>query len=703
MASDKIFVDLDEEITFTVEKILISSSKRVIVVIPESANLVASLISLKLLARQIAGSDRLIVAVTEDKLGLQLSEKAGIIAKEKISDITPKVWVDAEEMKKKFVSLRKNIKDKLISDRTEGSDGSNYKIVDEKDEKEDEDQKGTEDISKQGKTEKSEENDNDFAYAPALAEKPRLEPKVVNLGNIKVLAGGDIEKQPKFLSEIEAKHLSKHDQELKETGSPKEGKKSSDEETHAQEEVAEQNIENVKNIEYVENTSQYEKSKPDIIGRDWSSFLPEETNKKRQRAQTKNQSSSRSKIRTPGIINKVKGLRSNVISFYKQGNTKVKVAITIIIVFALLYILSAFVFSSASVTINISRANVAVSEEVKASSTATTVDFENAIIPVRQIKVDANSSNSGDTSGAAKDGNKAKGLITIYNKEEKKTDLANGTLITNTSTNNVYKLTAAVSVPAAVIDGEGNVNVGVQKDVPMEASSYGEKYNTTGSASYKIAGYTTDQLSAKSFDDITGGDTSDEKAVGQKDIDTLKNGLVEQLKTTLQLEMGQLISEDELLLEESVKYGAVNATSDKKVGETADSLTVSVTLDATGYVVSKSDLRNFVSEAIKNSSDFEGEVNEEDLLDPVIENVAVAGDNITFTIKSEGDIVAGITEDEVAKNIAGKSTSDAEKYLNDLDGVDSYTVSVNPFYVPSFLKKMPSASKIDVNIRTSTK
>lgn len=734
MSSDKIFVDLDEEIIFTVEKILEKSAKRIIVVIPESANLVASLISLKLLARQIADSDKHIVAVTEDKLGLKLSKKAGIIAKSKISDITPKVWIEAEELKKKFVSDRKKLKDQLINDRTEGG---GYKIVDgENSGKQEEpanEQQNDKEITDEKVLESKEADkineqdqvgeDNSFAYAPPLGQKPRLDPKVVNFGSIKVLAGGDIERQAKYLSEIENishPEVGRKEEEIKEADSKATKNDISDEKEVKAGQDKQKGVDTIeqitdsqeKPVTFIQNGSQFtsqDSQKPDLIGRDWSSYMPED-NKKRGRVQYAGGAEGKgldvgntlNSISGSGIMKKIQELRLRVVAFYKTGNTKLKISITAGIVILFIYVMSAYVFASASVTLNVSKANVSVNEQVTASTTAVNVDYGNKVVPIRQIKVNSSSSNSGDTTGQAKDGDKAKGLITIYNKEEREIQLASGTIVTNITTNLEYKLTSSITVTAAVIDAGGTVNVGVNKDVPVEAASYGESYNTTGSASYKITGYTTDQLSAKSFDDIEGGTTSEDKAVDQKDIDNLQNGLVEELKNSIKNEMEELVSEDELLLEDTIAYGSPSVESDKKVGETATNVTITVDLEAAAYVVSRADLRSYISEAIKSSSDFEGEVDQEDLVDPVVEEVAVNGENVSFTLRSQGDIVAGITESEVAENISGKSIGNADDYLDSIEGIESYDLSVSPFYIPSMLKKVPSESRIEVHIKTSS-
>lgn len=691
MASDKIFVDLDEEIVFTVEKVLESGSDKVIVVIPESANLVASLVSLKLLSRQIARSPKTIVVVTEDSLGLKLSRKAGLVAKEKISQITPEVWAEAQKLKREFLEARTKLRDKLIGDRNESS---SYEIVDTKSD--------TDEEHKEAVQEKKEE-EKEPEYAPPLAKKPRLDPKVVNLGVVKVLGGGDIEKNMEFLSELKPEEV-KEEPTVETNAAPQKQDAPEVELDQKQETVEAQEQEVPMNEEVEEPEEEVKQQKPqkkmNLIGRDLAAIVADsprvERSRERQRQQRVRQNPNRGQL--------TKKLSVYIASFMSGGNFKYKLLGVAVVVLFFLYLFTTQILAGGDVTVYVSRTNVSIPETpVTAKADISEPDTENYIVPARQIKVSESSSSSVDTTGKAKDGEIAKGLITLYNKTEKEINLPAGTLVENITTTLKYKTSSATTIPAAVVDGGGNVNVGVEKDVPVEAESYGENYNTSGSATYKISGYTTDELSAKSFDDIEGGTTSDEKAVSQKDIDDLKQGLIDELKNTLKLELDQLVSSDEKLLEGSVKYSEPKVEADKKVGDKADSVSMTVTLDASAFVVKDGELKVIVAEVIKKESDFSGEVDLEELDEPTISDVEVDDDEVKFNVSAEGDITAKVTEEEVKSNLAGLSESDAKKYLESIDGVEEYKLSISPFYLVGPLKKMPGEGKIDVNIQVNEK
>ncbi|MBD3281065.1 hypothetical protein GF389_06155 [Candidatus Dojkabacteria bacterium] len=693
MVSDKIFVNLDEEIVFTVEKIAKSASSRVIVVVPESANLVASLISLKLLSSQIARSNKVIVLVTEDKLGLRLSEKAGLISKEKISQITPEVWIKAEESKQAFLEERRKLKNTLISERQESG---SYEIIDEASKEEStKDEQVEEEVeapsAKQIKTEVS-----DGTSSPsAISQKPRLDPKVVNLGNIKVLAGGDIELEEEFhgeIAEVEAKPK-------QETIIEKKAEQTV-EEVKQDESPSEKESENEKakeeKVEKEPEESEEEMRAANLIGRDLSRIVPD--NPKKRRMQQRDFAREK-KSTDPSGQNFIMKNVERVRQYYSTGNTRLKLGVTAIAVLGLSIFLSIFVFNTASVEIYTKQQNVQVSKEVTGKVGGSDIDVENLVIPVYPLKLSESSSNSADTTGNVQDGNRAQGLITVYNKIEEEVSLPAGTELENISTGNKYTLMSATTVPPAIIDGGGNLNLGVKKDVSIQAASFGEKYNTSGTANYKFEGYATDEVDARSFNDIEGGDTSEEKAVVEGDIADLENGLIDELKNRLLNELRDSVADDEYFLEESVNYGTPDSSSDYEAGEKADSVTVSLELEATAYFVKKDELKQIVAEVIKSESDFEGEVSLDDLQNVEPKDVVVSDDEVKFKIDTKGDITANFTEEEIAQDLSGKSISAAKEYLDNKEGIEEFDLSVGPFYLPSFLKSMPSEDKINVEIQ----
>ncbi len=102
MKDTKIFVDLDDEITFISEKILKAETNRVILVIPERSGIITSLVGLKMLRKVIDKNDKDVVIVTMDDQGRNIALNAGFITAAKIGEVDQDTWREAVRLKKRI-------------------------------------------------------------------------------------------------------------------------------------------------------------------------------------------------------------------------------------------------------------------------------------------------------------------------------------------------------------------------------------------------------------------------------------------------------------------------------------------------------------------------------------------------------------------------------------------------------------------------
>ncbi|MBD3362997.1 hypothetical protein GF362_04725 [Candidatus Dojkabacteria bacterium] len=183
----KVFVDLNEEIVFTIENVLKEEKEKIILTIPEHAILTSSLTNMKLLAREIAASNKLVILVTKNQLALSKSELTNLKAVKKVEEIDENTWDEAESLIQELKNRREQIKEKLISARQESTKIPNEKKLLEQDKE---------------KTLVPQEYDAEEKETQALIKKPvRLKPKLVSIGGFEVMAGGDIKEETKFASQ----------------------------------------------------------------------------------------------------------------------------------------------------------------------------------------------------------------------------------------------------------------------------------------------------------------------------------------------------------------------------------------------------------------------------------------------------------------------------------------------------------------------
>ena len=81
------YIDIDEEITSIVDRLRKAKAKEVVIVVPKRALLIQSVVNLKLLKKEAESLKKELIIVTQDKLGKLLVEKTGIAVQQKLDEI----------------------------------------------------------------------------------------------------------------------------------------------------------------------------------------------------------------------------------------------------------------------------------------------------------------------------------------------------------------------------------------------------------------------------------------------------------------------------------------------------------------------------------------------------------------------------------------------------------------------------------------
>ena len=106
----KIFVEQDEEIVFVIENILNATSDRVILVLPNVSALTSSVVSLRILSKQIVKSIKQLVLVCDNTNARHLCSKSDLAVRSKISEVNKEAWAEAKELKTKLLDENDKIK-----------------------------------------------------------------------------------------------------------------------------------------------------------------------------------------------------------------------------------------------------------------------------------------------------------------------------------------------------------------------------------------------------------------------------------------------------------------------------------------------------------------------------------------------------------------------------------------------------------------
>ncbi len=707
-SSAKIFVDVNDEINFVVEKILLSDQDRVILVVPQNAIVVSSLVSMQILAKQVTKTKKVVVLVTEDEFGLQLASRAGISATQKVSNVTPEMWEAAVIKKQKLIAQIDERKKALLIDRGAIApepavldvDGDvEYELSDKGDleeivedgldataylEKEapiesiaiedtlDEDaeqvempadnlERGNEiggtnepgDSVEENETEdkgSDEKTDKEPEDVQGPIHRKRLEPKLSHVGAFTIVGGGDIASFPSR-GNIDPLNMTK---------------------------------------EVGERTLRSKTVPASFTGRDWTKYTVEGKGSKPNVLRAK----------LGGIFSKGTKEGRAVVLGGKHPGRKKKIIILSSILAAILFFLGggyvlAFQLSSVDVFITLATTEVPIEEQITADPGITEVDLETLSIPVESIKDDTLSTSADDkASGAGVRGDKASGVIEIWNYLEQEITVAQGTAIVSTQSNLVYELQAATTIAAAEKSGVIVTPGGMEEELWVQAKEVGDDYNISSSESeftFKVGDYATSEVVGKLFREIKGGTSEDFVAVSQEDIDRVKTKLTETLTEQGKTKLQNLVPVGYKLLTGTEVFTETEVTSVPELGEAAENFSVSLKGEMTGMIVKEDDLRAVIEELLSRNVEVANDFELNNLTTIAVANVVKQEDGkITFTIASSGSLKSSITREDIQAQLAGKTMSEAGSILSGLSEVTEYRMEFFPQIVPESIRYVPS-------------
>jgi hypothetical protein len=666
--AEKIFVELDEEIIFIVEKLKKIDGSKAILVVPDRAALLGSVVSLKLLAQEVSKTNKLAVVVTQDEVGRRLAEKANFVAVEKVNDISKEKWEKARQLKKEIIERREAAKKKLVKERKEDSSISE----EESKEPSHEALPAVGPLASVDKLEGGEE-------ARAVGELKRLDPQKVDLEGFEMMAGGDI-------AELEGG--GERDSSVLERTTRGEDAVASSRSEVTQDEEGKQgglSSKDLRKEKVVEATKDSRKDRG-LVGRDLSSFSYTSIPQKGKQAKVGGKG-----LDVKGFIDQ---FMRKIKDFFSKGGSKQKLIIIAFGILIVFFALSYFVFPQGKVLIKVESRDIELTKEVIADTATPTLDVESLTIPAQLLEVIKDRSGSTDATGVKETGEHAGGQVTLFNVTASEASVPSGTILESVETGLRYKTTSDVTVDAREAEEEGG-GLGVA-DVGIIADSFGEDYNVSTKQEFRVQGYDVENLYGKNFSNITGGTTEEKKVVSQQDYDGLKSSLEEELKTDLLSSLQSEAGTSRELLEDTVSYEVINEDPTPAVNEEATTLNLSISVKATALSFKKDDVDELAQFLVEEENQVDIEVEEFEYSSEVL---GTEGNQIFINLEITGVVTPSVNQDDVKTNLIGKSRAGAEEYLGAQEEIEDFEIELRPSWLPSFLKHFPSStSRIEVNI-----
>jgi hypothetical protein len=342
------------------------------------------------------------------------------------------------------------------------------------------------------------------------------------------------------------------------------------------------------------------------------------------------------------------------------------------------------------VTINFNPIEINKDFNLTLDSNASSISTTN--IPVIKKSLDLSFSESLPTTGEKETGDKAKGEITIFNKEDKIQNVPKGTILSDTS-GKKYELLTSVQIPASAYNlATGTITMGQAKANAI-AGDIGPEFNLNKDTLLSFKDNVS--LMAKVNDSISGGSRRQVRVVSQVD----KNNLNESITDSLDSRISEKIDSESSLsgLMPGTKFiDKKQLDFNREIGEEADTLQVDANLSISVFQIDPQQKDNILKTLFANDQVF-------------LQSIASPSDfsfsfvsTQNFSEKSIGKLtVTGktlpkIDIDNLRQRLVGQNFTTAQKIIDSQSRVYNRDIKIIP-NIFSFLKRLPpSKDKITI-------
>lgn len=324
-------------------------------------------------------------------------------------------------------------------------------------------------------------------------------------------------------------------------------------------------------------------------------------------------------------------------------------------------------------------------------------NFDKNQVAATTISQNESGTLSQQTTGTKEVGTPAKGQITIYSTLTSQTTISKGTSVV--SDNNLkYTLDSDVTVASSSGD-PSDPNLVKTATVNVTSSDIGPAYNLPSGAKFSISGYSKTDVSAKNDNPFSGGTKKDISVVSKDDVDKLLSTLTKSLETNAGDDIKKTLDPNKQLLPFFAKEDVVKQTLSKNIGDEANDVSVDATIAYEALAVDKNDLTTFAKQILSGKLT-PGEDLASSKLETNLTDTKQDKDTISGNLSIKAFLLPKIDQNQITKDISGKSFSQAESVIKNIPQVSDVQMHLSP-NIPLLPKILPRiGSHIHIKILT---
>lgn len=113
----KIFVSLDDSIPYVLDLVVLAQTKHIILVVEENSGILSTLVSMKVLLKELIKLDKITIVQTKDNKASHFGSQVGLIVVNETNQITPELWMESERAADTFKTIYALRKEELAAKR----------------------------------------------------------------------------------------------------------------------------------------------------------------------------------------------------------------------------------------------------------------------------------------------------------------------------------------------------------------------------------------------------------------------------------------------------------------------------------------------------------------------------------------------------------------------------------------------------------
>ncbi|HEY1064110.1 MAG TPA: hypothetical protein VGE30_02305 [Candidatus Saccharimonadales bacterium] len=357
--------------------------------------------------------------------------------------------------------------------------------------------------------------------------------------------------------------------------------------------------------------------------------------------------------------------------------------------------LAASVLPKATITIKTNASNVNTDVDFTLSTSVTSFDEDDKVVPAKQVQVQKTLTGSAPASGKKNNGDKARGSIDM------------SVCATNPgATSRVSAGTGVSSGGKTYITQEnaefqytGTCGGGFRfraNNIAITAQNGGADYNVS-SGSFKVSGRSDIDATGSA----TGGTDDIQTVVSQADIDAAK-GKIDASQNTAQEELkNQLADQGLYAIASTYSPGEPTTTSSSEAGSEANSVTVTQVYTYTMLGANEAHLKTLVNNDIKSQIDTKQQgILSQGIAQNSFKVVEANATGARMNLQTVAEVGPSIDTDEIARSAAGKKSSEIKSDIESNPDVTEVEVKLSPFWVS---KAPGNPDKVKVTVAKPTK